>query len=191
MIRRHIDEPLRRALGDTPVVLLNGARQTGKTTLAQAIGQRSGATYFTLDDAATLALATADPTGFIRNLSGPVVLDEIQQAPDLFPAIKLAVDQHRVAGRFLLTASANVMIPPRLSESLAGRMEIVPIGRPGASIRRSTLARALAVLVAAMTPLHRPAGRGRDKAGCRPPRDAVNAVAPEAARCCQETRRTM
>jgi hypothetical protein len=112
---------------DTPVVLLTGARQTGKTTLAQAMAAGSGARYFTLDDSATLALAAGDPSGFIRNLPGPVVLDEIQKAPSLFPAIKLAVDQDRRPGRFLLTGSANVMTLPRLSESLAGRMEVIPL----------------------------------------------------------------
>jgi hypothetical protein len=75
MIRRHIEPSVLRALADTPVVLINGARQTGKTTLARAIATRTGATYFTLDDAATLALAAGDPAGFIRNLPGPVVLD--------------------------------------------------------------------------------------------------------------------
>ncbi len=114
-------------MADTPVVLLNGARQTGKTTLAQAIAARSGARYYTLDDYATLALAAGDPAGFIRNLSGPVVIDEIQKAPELFPAIKLAVDKDRQPGRFLLTGSANIMTLPRLSESLAGRMEIIPL----------------------------------------------------------------
>ena len=127
MIQRHIQDSVRRAMADTPVVLLNGARQTGKTTLAQAIAGKTGADYFTLDDAATLALAAGDPAGFIRNLTGPVVLDEIQKAPDLFPAIKLAVDRNRQPGRFLLTGSANVMTLPRLSESLAGRMEIIPL----------------------------------------------------------------
>lgn len=114
-------------MGDTPVVLINGARQTGKTTLAQKIAAESEAQYYTLDDYATLALAAGDPAGFIRNLSGPVVIDEIQKAPELFPAIKLEVDKDRRAGRFLLTGSANVMTLPRLSESLAGRMEIIPL----------------------------------------------------------------
>ena len=112
---------------DTPVVLLNGARQTGKTTLAQALAAGSGAQYFTFDDLATLALAAGDPSGFIRNLTGPVVLDEIQKAPNLFSAIKLAVDKDRQPGRFLLTGSANVLTLPRLSESLAGRMEVIPL----------------------------------------------------------------
>lgn len=127
MIRRHIQDSISRAMTDTPVVLLNGARQTGKTTLAKTMADRAGSQYFTLDDSATLALAAGDPTGFIRNLAGPVVLDEIQKAPELFPAIKLAVDRDRQSGRFLLTGSANVMTLPRLSESLAGRMEIIPL----------------------------------------------------------------
>lgn len=127
MIRRHIQDSIKRAMADTPVVLLNGARQTGKTTLVQELATASGFHYFTLDDAATLGLAAGDPSGFIRNLAGPVVIDEIQKAPDFFPAIKLAVDKDRTPGRFLLTGSANVMTLPRLSESLAGRMEIIPL----------------------------------------------------------------
>lgn len=127
MIRRNIENAIQQAMADTPVVLLNGARQTGKTTLAQAMATTTGAQYFTFDDDATLGLASGDPAGFVRNLTGPVVLDEIQKAPDLFPAIKLAVDQDRRAGRFLLTGSANVLTLPRLSESLAGRMEIIPL----------------------------------------------------------------
>jgi len=127
MLPRHIELSVRRAMADTPVVLLNGARQTGKTTLAEATAEETGAQYFTLDDAATLSLAAGDPTGFIRNLPGPVVIDEIQKAPALFPAIKRAVDKNRTAGRFLLTGSANVMTLPAVSESLAGRMEIIPL----------------------------------------------------------------
>jgi predicted AAA+ superfamily ATPase len=127
MIRRNIQSRIQDALADTPVVLLNGARQTGKTTLVQSLANNLGAEYFSLDDVATLALARGDPAGFVRNLVGPVVIDEIQKAPELFPAIKLAVDRNRKAGRFLLTGSANVMVLPRLSDSLAGRMEVVPL----------------------------------------------------------------
>ena len=86
MIRRNVETAIRQALADTPVILLNGARQTGKTTLAQAVAKDTGAQYFTLDDAATLALAAGDPPGFIQSLSGAVVIDEIQRAPGLFPA---------------------------------------------------------------------------------------------------------
>ncbi|HQV13020.1 MAG TPA: hypothetical protein PKW52_16900, partial [Nitrospira sp.] len=72
MIKRNIEQAIHSAIADTPVVLLNGARQTGKTTLARAMAEKTGAEYFTLDDAATLALAASDPVGFIRNLHGPV-----------------------------------------------------------------------------------------------------------------------
>lgn len=115
------------AAGDTPVVLLHGARQTGKTTLAQAVGRKHGAAYFSLDDGATLAAASSDPDGFIAGLPGPVVLDEVQRALGLFLAIKAAVDRDRTPGRFLLTGSANVLMLPRLSESLAGRMEVLTL----------------------------------------------------------------
>ena len=127
MIQRNIQERIQTALADTPVVLLNGARQTGKTTLVQSLAAGLGAEYFTLDDAATLGLAYGDPTGFIQNLSGPVVLDEIRKAPEILPAIKLSVDRNRKPGRFLLTGSANILALPRLSESLTGRMEVVPL----------------------------------------------------------------
>jgi len=127
MIRRHIEASIRAALGDTPVVLLNGARQTGKTTLVQATARDRKATYVTLDDISVLASARRDPTGFIRQLGATAVIDEVQNAPELFPAIKLEVDRDRRPGRFLLTGSANVLSLPRLSESLAGRMEVIPL----------------------------------------------------------------
>jgi predicted AAA+ superfamily ATPase len=127
MYRRNIETSVENALSDTPVVLVNGARQTGKSTLVQAWASRTQAQYLTLDDAATLHLASSDPTGFIRNLPRPVVIDEIQKAPELFPAIKLAVDRHRQPGQFLLTGSSNILTLPILSESLAGRMEVIPL----------------------------------------------------------------
>lgn len=119
---------VREALRDTPVVLLNGARQTGKSTLVRSgMLENRGARYLTLDDAGVLAAAEADPAGFLAGLSGPVILDEVQRSPGLFPAIKAEVDQDRRPGRFLLTGSANVLLLPRLSESLAGRVEILTL----------------------------------------------------------------
>ncbi len=116
------------ACQDTPVVLLNGARQTGKTTLAKEIYASHGnGNYFTLDDPTTLLAAKSDPTGFIQNLPEQVILDEVQQCPDLFPAIKISVDNNRIPGRFLLTGSANILLLPKLSESLAGRMETITL----------------------------------------------------------------
>lgn len=128
MIRRNITSNLLDALDDTPVVLLNGARQTGKSTLVKSIAEgEHPAAYFTLDDVSVLAAVHRDAAGFISGLDGPVVIDEIQRAPELFVAIKSEVDKNRRPGRFLLTGSANIMLLPRLSESLAGRMEILSL----------------------------------------------------------------
>lgn len=126
---RNIRHELEEALTDSPAVLLHGARQTGKTTLARQIAEGSTPKrrYLTFDNAAVLAAAHTNPHDFIEGLQGNVVLDEIQRAPGLFPAIKMAIDQNRQPGRFLMTGSANVLALPKLSESLAGRMEIVPL----------------------------------------------------------------
>lgn len=113
-----------RSLRDMPVVLVNGARQTGKTTLVRMIASKgAGMRYVTLDDAATSAAAQTDPVGFVDGLGERVVFDEVQKVPELFPALKVAVDRRRKPGRFLLTGSADVLAMPALSESLAGRME--------------------------------------------------------------------
>ena len=125
MIPRNITPCLLEALADRPVVLLHGARQVGKSTLAVSLASGPHpARYVTLDDAAELAAAHSDPVGFIGRLSGPVVLDEIQRAPELLLSIKREVDRNRRPGRFLLTGSANVLFLPRLADTLAGRMEI-------------------------------------------------------------------
>src|SRR5713101_2179518 len=124
---RHLMPALEAALADTPVVLVVGPRQAGKTTLCRLVADRRGGRLLSLDDGATLAAASADPAGFIAALDGPVVLDEIQKAPALLPAIKLAVDRRREAGRFLLTGSADVLSLPRVSESLAGRVEVLTL----------------------------------------------------------------
>ncbi len=125
MFARHLAAEIAVAFQDTPVVFLNGARQTGKSTLArELIVQGERARYLTLDDAAALSAARDDPTGFIAGFDGPVVLDEVQRAPNLFLAMKAAVDRSRKPGRFLLTGSADVLLLPRVADSLAGRMEI-------------------------------------------------------------------
>ena len=108
-------------------MLVNGPRQSGKTTLVRSLREGHLRRYVTLDEAPTLAAVKADPSGFIASLEGPVTLDEIQHAPELFPAIKVAVDRKREPGRFLLTGSANVLLLPRLAESLAGRMHILTL----------------------------------------------------------------
>ena len=121
MIRRHIETNLKAALGDTPVALLVGARQTGKSTLARTLVPKNR--YMTLDDATTLASAKADPTAFVEQFDTLVAIDEVQRVPELFLAMKAIVDRRRRPGRFLLTGSANVLMIPRIADSLVGRME--------------------------------------------------------------------
>lgn len=122
---RFAESSLTEALIDTPVVLIHGPRQCGKTTLAQAVGRKQHRAYFSFDDAVTLAAAVADPVGFISDLPERVILDEVQRAPGIFSTLKSVVDRRRVAGRFLLTGSANVLLLPILADSLAGRMGIL------------------------------------------------------------------
>jgi hypothetical protein len=122
---RFAEPGLAEALSDTPVVLIHGPRQCGKTTLAQIAGRKRDYAYFSFDDGVTLAAAVADPVGFIADLPERVILDEVQRAPGIFSSLKSAVDRRRIPGRFLLTGSANVLLLPSLAESLAGRMGIL------------------------------------------------------------------
>ena len=114
---------LLEALGDTPVVLLHGPRQSGKTSLARAIAEPAGYGYLTFDDDNLAAAARADPVGFTAGLPPRMVLDEIQRVPEIFTSLKAVVDRDRMPGRFLLTGSANVLLLPKLADSLAGRIE--------------------------------------------------------------------
>jgi uncharacterized protein len=102
-----------------PAVVVTGARQTGKSTLAERLvpGARR---YATLDDLDTLDAARRDPEVLVGG-PGAVTLDEVQREPELLRAVKRAIDRDRKAGRFLLTGSANLLLMRRVSESLAGR----------------------------------------------------------------------
>jgi predicted AAA+ superfamily ATPase len=122
---RLIEPRIREALADTPVVLVAGPRQAGKTTLVRQMATH-GMRYFTLDDQLTLLSALDDPVGMIRSLDCAVI-DEIQRAPQLLLAIKKSVDEDRRPGRFLLTGSANLMTLPAVADSLAGRMETLAL----------------------------------------------------------------
>lgn len=119
---RHIEPSLAEALLDTPVVLVAGPRQAGKTTLVREVAAKRKVRYLTMDDALTLLSAREDPIGMVRSLEAAVI-DEIQRAPQLLLAIKKSVDEDRRPGRFLLTGSANLMALPTVADSLAGRME--------------------------------------------------------------------
>ena len=124
---RFAESRLAEALADTPVVLIHGPRQCGKTTLAQVAGRASKYTYFSFDDDVTLAAATADPVGFVADLPDRVILDEVQRAPGIFTTLKAVVDRRRTPGRFLLTGSTNILLLPALADSLAGRLGILQL----------------------------------------------------------------
>ena len=120
---RFIQGRLHEALEDSPVVLIQGPRQCGKTTLAQTACTSHA--YFSFDDDAIREGTIADPIGFVANLPERVVLDEAQRVPSLFTTLKLEVDRRRAPGRFVLTGSTNVLAVPAIQDSLAGRLEAV------------------------------------------------------------------
>jgi predicted AAA+ superfamily ATPase len=122
---RYAEPRLTEALADSPVVLIHGPRQCGKTTLARVVGERMGYAYVNFDDDVARGAAEADPAGFVADLPEHTILDEVQRVPALFAALKTAVDRKRAAGRFMLTGSANVLLVPKLADSLAGRMQIL------------------------------------------------------------------
>lgn len=122
---RHMAPRLKEALSDSPAVLLHGPRQCGKTTLAKMVGENLGYAYLNLDDEALLASVQEDPVRFASELPERVILDEVQRAPEFFRVLKQVIDKDRRPGRFLLTGSSNVLLLPRLADSLAGRMEII------------------------------------------------------------------
>ncbi|HEX3392240.1 MAG TPA: AAA family ATPase, partial [Solirubrobacteraceae bacterium] len=121
---RHIRPHVVEALKDTRVVVLLGARQVGKSTLVEEIARRDHpAGVMTLDDRASRLAAERDPTGFVADLATPVVIDEVQRAPEVLLAIKQRVDADRRPGQFLLTGSANVLTAPTIADALTGRAE--------------------------------------------------------------------
>ncbi len=124
MLNRHILTDVQAYLTHFPSLLITGARQVGKSTLALQLGIEH---YVTLDDIATYQSAKADPKGFILSLPKPVVIDEIQRVPELFVAIKEQIDQDRTAGRFVLTGSSSLQGFRDISDSLAGRIGIIDL----------------------------------------------------------------
>lgn len=117
---RLMEKALLRALAVSPVVVLTGARQTGKSTLVRLMKGGAERDYRTLDDLDVLAMAERDPDALI-NASPTMTIDEVQRVPTLLLAVKRSVDGRRIRGRFLLTGSANILLRERVSESLAGR----------------------------------------------------------------------
>ncbi|MFI5003458.1 MAG: ATP-binding protein [Solirubrobacterales bacterium] len=125
-VDRHIRSTVVEALTEARAVCLLGARQAGKSTLARAIvGHEHPAEYLTLDDDATRRSAREDPTGFVAGIAGPVVVDEVQRAPDLMLAIKERLDRSDRRGQFLLAGSANILTLPTIADALPGRVDYV------------------------------------------------------------------
>jgi predicted AAA+ superfamily ATPase len=126
ILARHATVAVTDALADTRVVLVNGARQCGKSTLIARIGSEHDAQWRSLDHAATRQSAAYDPTEFVRS-ADPLVIDEVQRVPELFLAIKELVDTDPRPGRFLLTGSAHVLALRGLPDALPGRMETIEL----------------------------------------------------------------
>jgi predicted AAA+ superfamily ATPase len=125
--RRSILNALEQALDRSPVVVLAGPRQCGKTTLARLLVSEESLNYFDLEDPASLARLD-EPMTALGPLEGLVVIDEVQRRPDLFPVIRVLVDREKSPARFLILGSASGDLLRQTSESLAGRMEKMTIG---------------------------------------------------------------
>jgi uncharacterized protein len=122
-IRRRVTE----ALADTPVVVVNGARQVGKTTLVRSLSHRGSSQFVTLDEPASREAARLDPRAFVDRQADTLVIDEAQLEPGLFRAIKMEVDRERRPGRFLLTGSSRLLAAPDMAAALVGRVETLEL----------------------------------------------------------------
>jgi predicted AAA+ superfamily ATPase len=125
MYKRYLEARLNMALDASPIVLLSGARQTGKTTLMKQVAALKKFNYITFDDMTLLAAAQRDPVGFIEHQPKPLIIDEVQRVAEVALPIKVDVDQRNVPGLYALTGSANPLVMPKLNDSLAGRMIIL------------------------------------------------------------------
>ena len=126
-IPRHAAARVTEALSDTRIVTVEGPRQAGKSTLCAEIASSRGMRMVTLDDPNVRRTAIDDPTGFIAGLGERAFIDELQRAPDLVLALKAAVDRDTTPGRYLVSGSANLLLAPRIGDSLAGRVERIPL----------------------------------------------------------------
>lgn len=123
-LRRTLQDFLKKASLQFPVLLVTGPRQVGKTTILQHLSEE-GRTYVTLDDPLLSQLAREEPRLFLERFKPPLLIDEIQYAPQLLPYIKMHVDKHKTPGSFWLTGSQQFQLMKGVSESLAGRVGIV------------------------------------------------------------------
>lgn len=135
---RHITSNLLDALGVSPVVFLNGIRQSGKSTLVQNLritvgNEKNPAAYVSFDRPTQMAAAASAPENFLSSYKDVLIIDEVQMVPELFRALKVVVDESRLRdkahanGRYLLTGSANILALPKLSDPLVGRMTVLTL----------------------------------------------------------------
>lgn len=127
LVPRAVAGRILQALSDTPVVVLNGPRQAGKTTLVQSLSYVGRTQVVTLDDVAARQSAGYDPRAFLDRPVETLVVDEAQLEPALFRAIKAEVDRDRRPGRFLLTGSSRLLAAPGMADALVGRVEALEL----------------------------------------------------------------
>ena len=127
LVPRAVTPNILAALSDTPVVVVNGPRQAGKTTLVRSLSYPGSAEVVSLDDSTVRSAATADPRAFVERRVDTLVIDEAQLEPALFRAIKASVDADRRPGRFLLTGSSRLLAAPDMADSLVGRVETIDL----------------------------------------------------------------
>ena len=137
VIPRAITERVHEALADTPVVVINGARQVGKSTLVRGFAYPGSAEVVTFDDPLVRAAAQRDPRGFLQRDVGTLVIDEAQLVPEIFRVVKAEVDLDRRPGRFILTGSSRLLAAPDMADSLVGRVEVLELSpfTQGANVR--------------------------------------------------------
>ncbi len=123
-IKRHLEKVIEQAQSSFKIVLLTGPRQVGKTTVLRQLYQEKYS-YISLDDLSELQIAKSDSKLFFLNHPGKLIIDEVQQAPELFPEIKRLVDDKNETGRFILTGSQSFPMMQNVTESLAGRVGII------------------------------------------------------------------
>lgn len=127
-IQRKIEKQLKYLSGHYPAVVISGARQTGKTTMIKEVcGKGDDITYVTLDYPRIRDLARNDPELFLQQYPAPVIIDEIQYAPELLPYIKIRIDENGAPGQYYMTGSQMFRLMKNVSESLAGRVGILSL----------------------------------------------------------------
>ncbi len=126
-ITRHIESILEQSLRSFKVIFLGGPRQVGKSTVFKRLADTHRVAYISLDDITLRELAQNDPNLFLQQFSPPIVIDEVQYAPQLFPYIKKIVDTSKAPGQFWLTGSQQFSVIKNIQESLAGRVAVLQL----------------------------------------------------------------